>query len=205
MAGSQFLLRGWAHSCLNEHPEVGPGGSLTLDPSHPSVGSRKVFTGKTMADENDPVEDDPILRRFMVRVASAWKLKDYRAACDRIDTLMSESIPEGLSSESLLEVQRLAARMAFAAASDYGAPFEFLRQRFEACCNLRFADGPLGALSVYTEYATACARRREVRASKQALCEARKLLGQLPSSFHEARDTYRRIIELCEQELARDG
>lgn len=140
----------------------------------------------------------------MQLVVAALKSKNYRAACDSIDALISDNLPVGLSAASTLGLRRFAARMAFVAANDYGAAFTILRQRFEARFELGF-EGPLDALPVLTEYATRCAQLGETTASRQVLLEARDYLTKLLPQHGEARRCYSRIIEACERELNEGG
>jgi len=132
----------------------------------------------------------------MQLIVSSLETKEYQVACDKIDSLISDSLPADQLPQTLLDLKRFAARMAFIAANDYHAPFEYLRNRFEARCELGFGK-PEDALAILTEYAFKCIDLHETDAAKRALCEAKSYVSAV--HLTKGLNQYIHIIQACEQ------
>ena len=134
----------------------------------------------------------------MSEVVSSLESKNYQIACDKIDSLVSEGFSFADSPKTVLDLKRFAARMAFVAANDYGAPIDYLRNRFEARCELGWAR-PADALAVLTEYAITCAELHETKWARHAIREAKTFLRLLDNS--SGTSIYSRIIDSCERTM----
>ena len=137
-------------------------------------------------------------RQFMKKVVSSLDSKCYQTACGNIDSLVSQGFPIAHSPEAILDLKRFAARMAFIAANDFGAPIEFLRDRYEARRALGYAS-PQDALAIISEYAMTCIELQETKSAELAICDAKSLLGLLDNNTETS--IYFRMIESAERAM----
>lgn len=158
----------------------------------PRLDHRGRYAGGAILTDSDPD------RQFMKEVVSSLDSKSYQTACDNIDSLVAQGFPVAHSPEAVLDLKRFAARMVFVAANDFGAPIEFLRDRYEARCALGYAR-PQDALAVITEYAMTCIELHETKSAELAICDAKSLLGLLDNNMETS--IYLRMIESSERAM----
>jgi hypothetical protein len=125
---------------------------------------------------------------------------EHDVAGRRIDEIERRFVTAAEPGERL-ELQRFAARIAFIAATDKGAPFEAVSERFRARCALGFED-VFSELAVLLEFAHACGDFGEREAGLSVLEQARARLGgsgMTPRSpFVRQQSTF---IEACRRRL----
>ncbi len=133
-------------------------------------------------------------------------LKDeprYDQAGRRIDEIERRYVTTA-TAEERLGLQRSAARMALIAATDKGAAFDTIADRFQARCMLGF-DDLFSELAVLVEFAHACADHTRRATGLQVLGQARERLADsgLPPGHKGAREQTK-VIEFCRRRLEND-
>jgi hypothetical protein len=124
----------------------------------------------------------------------------YEVAGNRIDAIERRYLTLAADEEKL-GLRRSAARMAFVAATDKGASFEAITERFRARCALGF-DDVFSELAVLVEFAHACADHAQRDTGLEVLKSARERLaesGLLPS--HTGAREQSKLIESCRRRL----
>jgi hypothetical protein len=124
----------------------------------------------------------------------------YETAARRIDEIERHFV-SAASPSKRRTLRRSAARMAFVAATDKGASFETVSERFRARCGLGFID-IASELAVLVEFAYACCEFRQRAAGLRVLGRARrKLAGSSMKSGSRFVRLQTKLMEQCRRRL----
>src|SRR5216684_416903 len=99
----------------------------------------------------------------------------YEVAAPRVDEIAQRYLKSAEPHERL-DMERTAARLALDVATDRGAPFDALSERFHARCALGFRD-ICSELAVLTDFGFACSELGEREAGSQVVSQAQERLA----------------------------